>query len=268
MSRVDVLGVQVDNVTKPEALERIRGFVLSGKPHYGVTVYSEFIVEAQGNLQYRQALNAADLSLADGVSVLWAARFLSLPKRGAAATAWAWLATLASVALAPQSVRTVIREKVTGSRLIWDIAEMAAREGFSIALAGGVGGVAPAVADKLRRKFPALRVTMAESDRPFDHAMAQRIAASNSDILLVAYQAPKQEFWIAQNLNQLNVKFAVGLGGTFDYVSGLRRESPAWMHHLGLEWLWRLVTQPWRARRIWRAVPVFSFLTLQHKLKQ
>jgi N-acetylglucosaminyldiphosphoundecaprenol N-acetyl-beta-D-mannosaminyltransferase len=109
---------------------------------------------------------------------------------------------------------------------------------------------------------------LAESDQVFNQETASQIGSANSDILLVAYQPPKQELWIAENLGQLNAKVVIGLGGTFDYIAGKRDPAPEFMVKFGLEWLWRLITQPWRIKRMWRAIIEFSILILEKKLKQ
>jgi N-acetylglucosaminyldiphosphoundecaprenol N-acetyl-beta-D-mannosaminyltransferase len=266
--KIDIAGVQVDNVTNAETLERIYEFVKSGRSHYITTVYSEFIVEAQANHQFKSALNNADLSVPDGIGILWAAKFLSMPKRDPIVIFFNWLGSLMSIILSPQSVRTVIKEQVTGSRLVWDIAKLAERNNYSLALFGGLDGVAEKAAQKLQEKFPRLKINLAVSDRPFDEQAVQRISSSNSDILLVAYQPPKQEIWLSDNIQKLNVKVGMGLGGTFDYISGKFEQPPDWMHQLGLEWFWRLTTQPWRWQRIWNAVGRFSWIIYEHKLRQ
>jgi N-acetylglucosaminyldiphosphoundecaprenol N-acetyl-beta-D-mannosaminyltransferase len=266
--RIDIAGVGVDDITVSETLERIKSYVRSGTPHYIVTTYSEFIVEAQENDSYREVLNRADLSVPDGIGVIWAAKFLSLPKRDPIITSLNWLGTLCSIILAPQSLRSVIREQVTGSRLIWDIARIAAENNCSLALVGGFDGVAEKSAEVLRQRHPNLRVSLAYGPAEFSDDVVRKISESNSDILLIAYQPPKQEIWIADNLQKLSVKVAIGLGGTFDYLSGLRSPAPDWMHKMGLEWLWRLITQPWRIKRMWRALVAFSLIILRYKLKQ
>jgi N-acetylglucosaminyldiphosphoundecaprenol N-acetyl-beta-D-mannosaminyltransferase len=265
--RIDIAGVQVDAITKDETLERIGEYVRSGQPHHLVTTYSEFIVEAQANPAYREVLNGAALSLPDGVGILWAAKFLSMPRREPIIVFLNWLGSLASIVLSPQSVRTVIKEQVSGSRLIWDIAELAQKNNYSLALVGGNDSVAAQAAYELKGRFPGLRVNLAISGGyPFDEKTVSEIAHSQSDILLVAYQPPKQEMWLAENLKELNVKVAMGLGGTFDYLSGKKSPAPEWMHKIGLEWLWRLITQPHRIKRMWRAIPVFSLIILKYKL--
>ncbi|HYC79663.1 MAG TPA: WecB/TagA/CpsF family glycosyltransferase [Candidatus Binatia bacterium] len=266
--KIDIAGVNVDNVTVKETLDIIDGYVRTDRPHYIVTTYSEFIVEAAKNSKFKEVLNKADLSVPDGIGILWAAKFLSMPKRDPVITTINWLGSLSSILLAPQSLRSVIKEQVTGSRLIWDIARLAQDNNYSLALYGGEQNAAEKTKEKLLQKYPNLRINLAVSDKPFDQEAVQSIRASNSDILLIAYQPPKQEIWIADNLQSLNVKAAIGLGGTFDYISGKRKISPDWISYIGLEWLWRLVTQPWRWKRMWNAIIVFSCKVLSFKLKQ
>jgi N-acetylglucosaminyldiphosphoundecaprenol N-acetyl-beta-D-mannosaminyltransferase len=237
--KVDVAKVLVDNVTKEETISLIDEYIQSGKAHYIVTTYSEFVVFANRDQDYLEVLNKADLSLPDGIGVVWAGNFLSGSK--------------------------VIKEKISGSKLIWDIAKQALEKNYSLALVGGQNSVAEQSAHALRMRFPNLKINLALSDRPFDRSTAQEIAKSNSDILCIAYAPPKQEKWMAENLSQLNVKVAIGLGGTFDYLAGKRRQSPDWMSNIGLEWLWRLITQPWRVKRIWNAIVVFPIIVFKYK---
>jgi N-acetylglucosaminyldiphosphoundecaprenol N-acetyl-beta-D-mannosaminyltransferase len=265
--KIEIAGVLVDNVTAAETLNQIENFVRSGLPHHIVTTYSEFVVEANKNEHYKNVINNAALSLPDGIGIIWAARFLSLPKKNSFLTIIDWFWTLCTIILSPQSLRSVIKEQVTGSRLIWDIAKLAEANGFSLALVGGQNSVAEKSAQALKNKFPDLKINLAVSDQAFDKQIIAQINASNSDILMIAYQPPKQEIWLSENLDRLNTKVAIGLGGTFDYVSGLRLPAPDWMHKLGLEWLWRLITQPWRIKRMWQAIIVFSVLILKSKLQ-
>lgn len=266
--RIQVAGLQIDNLTGAQVLERIDQFVQSGRPHYIVTAYSEFAVMASKNARYHAALNNADLAVPDGIGILWAAKFQAQPANNFFTIMWAWLRTLAQIILNPQALRSVIREQVSGSRLVWDIARLCAEKHYKLALVGGQDNVAQLAAQKLRERFPNLQIAMAASDEPFDHNMVQKIRASNSDILLIAYQPPKQEMWLAENIRDLNVKMGIGLGGTFDYLAGKRRPAPDWVHYIGLEWLWRLITQPWRIKRMWRAIVVFSLLTLKMRLQK
>jgi N-acetylglucosaminyldiphosphoundecaprenol N-acetyl-beta-D-mannosaminyltransferase len=235
--RIKVAGVGIDNVTKQEALDRIESFANSNQYHYIVTPYSEMIVFAQKDERYREALNNADLSIADGIGVMFAAKYFG----------------------------SEIKGRLTGRILIYDIAKLAEEKKYSFALVGGEGNVAAQAAYNLKQQFPNLKINLALSGRPFDEKIIQEINDSNSDILLIAYSPPKQELWLYSNREKLNSKVAIGLGGTFDYLAGKRLVPPKFMHYLGLEWLWRLITQPWRIFRIWNATIVFIWKVLTYK---
>src|SRR3989344_979142 len=257
--KVNIVGVLVDNVSKDEAVEAVSSLVRSRAPGYIVTPYSEMIVFALSNPQYKSVLNNASLSIPDGIGILWAAKYLSSKNVGL-------LGSLLAVVFKPQYVRSVIRERVTGSRLIYDIAKLAAEQNYSLSLIGGRGNVATQSAYELKRLYPNLNIKLALSDRAFDSKIVDEIVESNSDILLIAYSPPKQEMWLAENLSKLNVKAAIGLGGTFDYIAGKHPVAPDLAHYLGLEWLWRLVTQPRRWKRMWNAVPVFIWKVYKYKI--
>ncbi len=265
--KVDIAGVAVDSLTKSEALKTIEEFLKSTAPHMAVTVYSEFVVFAARSPRYREVLNSAELSLADGFGILWAAKFLSLPRSNWFVELVRLKLTLIRALFDKAYFKTVIPEVITGSRLIWDLAQLAADRGYSLALVGGADSVAAQTGYELKLKFPNLKVNLALSGGvPFNEQTVREIRESNSDILLIAYSPPKQETWLAENLNDLNVKLAMGVGGTFDYIAGKRVPAPEVVHLMGLEWLWRLITQPWRLKRIWNAVPVFIWKVYKYKL--
>jgi N-acetylglucosaminyldiphosphoundecaprenol N-acetyl-beta-D-mannosaminyltransferase len=236
--KIDIAGVLIDNITKAEAIAKIDSFVQSGQPHYAVTPYSEIVVFALKDEKYRHTLNSADLSLADGIGVIFAAKYFG----------------------------TEIRERITGRILVYDIAKLCESKNYSMALVGGTDSVAAQAAYELKKLYPKLTINLALSGFPaFDDRIVKEIAESNSDILLIAYSPPKQEQWLADNIHRLNVKMGIGLGGTFDYIAGKRPVPPQIFHSLGLEWLWRLITQPWRIKRIWNGVPVFAWKILNYK---
>ena len=116
--KVDIAGVQIDNLTKTEAIAKIDEFVGSGKPHYVVTPYSEIVVFAQRDENYKQVLNHANLALPDGIGILWAAKYLSLTTNH-----FPLITSLAAIVFNPKHIRSVVHEQVTGSRLIYDIAK-------------------------------------------------------------------------------------------------------------------------------------------------
>ena len=236
--RLRILGVAVENIIEAEAIERIAGFVTEARPHQIVTVNPEFVMEARHNSAFRRVLAAADMATPDGFGLLLAARL-----RGSA-----------------------FRGRVTGVALTELIAERAAKHGWSLFLLGAAPGVAERAAAALQRNHPGLRIAgcYAGSPRRDDEpALRSRIGAAQPTVLLVAYGHPAQELWIARNQPLLRVPVAIGVGGVFDYLAGETPRAPAWMRRIGLEWLYRLIRQPQRWRRILVAVPLFLWAALR-----
>ena len=143
------------------------------------------------------------------------------------------------------------------------LAALAAARGYRLFLLGAAPGVAERAAAAYTAANPGLIVagTYAGSPAPDEEdAIIARVRAASPHILLVAYGAPAQDKWIARNLERLGVPVAMGVGGVLDYVAGVVPYAPAWLRRIGLEWLYRLVRQPWRRRRVWNAVVVFPWL--------
>ena len=206
------------------------------------TVNPEFIMEARRHPAFGRALAAADLCTPDGVGVLWAAR-------------------LAGVRL---------DERVTGSDGIYRLCERAAAQGWRVFFLGAATGVAARAAAQLTRLYPNLRVagtytgSPAQADWP---QIRQQLAAAQTDLLFVAYGHPRQDIWIHQHRAELPVSVALGVGGAFDFVAGVTRRAPLWMQRLGLEWLFRLIRQPWRWRRM-TTLPLFALLVLVERVRR
>jgi N-acetylglucosaminyldiphosphoundecaprenol N-acetyl-beta-D-mannosaminyltransferase len=237
---IRILGITVDDIDEGETLERIAGFVAAGGPHHVVTVNPEFLMEARRNDAFHRVLAGADIATPDGFGLLLVARFRGTP----------------------------LRSRVTGVALVERIASLAAERGWSLFLLGAAPGVAERAAAALRRANPDLRVAgcYAGSPRPADEPdIRARIAAAQPIVLLVAYGHPAQDLWIARNQPLLRVPVAIGVGGAFDYLAGEVPRAPAWMRRLGLEWLYRLIRQPWRWRRVLVAVPLFLWAALREK---
>ncbi|TAK35286.1 MAG: glycosyltransferase [Chloroflexota bacterium] len=238
-----ILGVRVDDVTYGEALEFSRRFIRSGKPHLLVTVNTEFVVSAQKDARFRDVINTAALSVPDGGGLLLAGRIFGFP----------------------------LREQVRGTDLADRLAELCALEGHRLFLLGAAEGVAAEAGRRLSTKYPGLQVAGTYGGSPDPGRDAEMVArvrqAGRVDVLLVAYGAPAQELWIARNLERLGTPVAMGVGGVFDYFSGRVPRAPKWMRDLGLEWLYRLVRQPWRWRRQ-LALPRFALTVLWSVLRR
>jgi N-acetylglucosaminyldiphosphoundecaprenol N-acetyl-beta-D-mannosaminyltransferase len=222
-----ILGVSVDDPTFDSLLDLIGTWIHDKTPRQICTVNPEFIIKAQRDVNFYNILNRCDLCVPDGVGLLWAARRLG----------------------------HTLPERVTGSDGVPLIAQRAAREGWRLFLLGAAPGVAENTAQILAMRYPGLQIVGMYAGSPAadeEDAIAAMIASSNADILFVAYGAPNQDKWIARNLPRLNVSVAIGVGGAFDFVAGVTQRAPAWMRRAGIEWLHRLIKQPWRLRRMMR----------------
>jgi N-acetylglucosaminyldiphosphoundecaprenol N-acetyl-beta-D-mannosaminyltransferase len=232
--------VRVDDVIEDEALARCVELVASGTPHHVVTVNPEFVMEARRNPAFARVLRAADLATPDGFGLLLASRYLGTPLRG----------------------------RVTGVELTLLLCQEAARRGWRVFLLGAAPGVAEATARVLQARYEGLIVAGCYAGSPQaadEPAIRRLVAAARPDLLLVAYGHPQQDVWIARNQPLLRVPLAIGVGGVFDYLSGRVPRAPRLVRRIGLEWLYRLLRQPRRWRRIVTAVPLFAWAVLTSK---
>ena len=233
---VRILGVRVDALTFADLLARIAAFIAEGAPHQIATVNPEFVMEARRNPTFAAVLEQTDLCLADGVGLLWAARRMGQP----------------------------LPERVTGSDGVPLIAQRAAERGWGLYLLGAGPGVAQRTGEILQSRYPGLRVVGAYAGSPADAEAGEIVTMIRSaapDILFVAFGAPNQDLWIARHRDALGVPVMMGVGGAFDHIAGARRRAPQWVQRLNLEWLFRLITQPWRWRRQ-LALPRFVWAVL------
>jgi len=255
--KVEVLGVKIDALRKSEVMTQISGRLQRGEQTFIVTPYSESLVAAQKDTEYREVLNSADFVLPDGVGVLWAAHFLKRlatgDERSGLSKFGLLVGTLVSVIFRPDALHDPIPEKISGADFVWDLIELAAKQDKFIYLLGGFGDTTKKAAEKLRQSIPNLKIVGADSGDGGEGTV-EKVNQSGADILLVALGARKQEQWIYANRSKLAPRVLIGLGGTFDYLAGKRPYRPLFWASRGLEWLWRLVTQPWRVGRILRGV--------------
>lgn len=241
MESIRILGVRIDDVTMDEALSMVSEMVAQGGAHQIVTVNPEFVIRAAGDPFFAGVLERADLAIPDGQGLLWAARFLG--RR--------------------------LRARVAGSDMVPLLAERSAREGYSLFLLGAAPGVAEIAAERLRERYPGTQIvgTHPGSPRPEDDDLSVAlITQARPDVLLVAYGAPAQDLWIARNQVRLQVPVAIGVGGSLDFIAGVQRRAPVWMREHGLEWLYRLIRQPSRWRRM-LALPLFAWRVIKVRLQ-
>lgn len=231
---VDVLGCRLDVVDAAEAADRVLEFAKRGAGAQVVTLGTEMAVYARKDDRFRSLVNTSALSLCDTVGVLHAAR-----RRGAH-----------------------LRERVTGVDLIERLCERAAREGVSVYMLGGEPGVAADAAAILEARFPGLEVTGTHSGystREETQEIVAEIRAKGTKLLFVGLGSPRQEYWLAEHLQATGCGAGIGVGGSFDVISGRIARAPQAMRRFGLEWLYRLMREPHRWRRQ-LSLPYFVWL--------
>lgn len=222
-----VTDVRIDSVSMRETLEHIERFIAEGKPRRIVTVNLEYLRHARSTPGFREALDAADLAVADGVPLLWASRLFRRP----------------------------LPERIAGVDLAEQCARLAAEKGYRLFLLGAGPGVAQSAAQTFRRRFPGLQAVscytppIGDFSPEDEERMRQAIAAAKPDILLVALPTPRQELWNHANAQRWNVPVVIGVGAAFDMLSGEIARAPMWMQQHGLEWAFRLAMEP---RRLWK----------------
>ncbi len=238
-STFECFGLVVQGYATPEALSLLLRGIADGKQCMAVTANPEILLYAKRHADYWNTLRQADLRLVDSFGLQLAGRL-----KGAKTS------------------------RLPGVDFAQRLIAEAATRSWKVALIGSSEGVADKAAWELRRKYPNLQV-MAEQggkvaeDGSDDESGAEarfRLTQFAPDVVLVAFGHPRQEAWIVRNLHDMpSVKIAVGVGGTLDYWSGKAKRAPSWMQKLGLEWMYRLLVEPKRWRRILDAVMVFPF---------
>jgi N-acetylglucosaminyldiphosphoundecaprenol N-acetyl-beta-D-mannosaminyltransferase len=238
---VELLGAPIDRLHQEEAVMAIEAFVSARAPRQVATVNLDFLRIARRNEAFAQTLQQADLALADGMPLVWASK-------------------LAGAAL-PQ--------RIAGIDLVEALCDRGSSLGWSIFLLGAEPGIGIAASVAMLRRHPGLRIAgvysppVGDWDDLEEKRIRDRITEANPDILLVALGAPRQDIWIAENKDRLGVPVSIGVGCTFDVVCGAKLRAPRWAQRIGMEWLFRLATEPGRLwRRYMSDLPTFSRLML------
>src|SRR5262249_18212318 len=240
VDRVGIAGIGVDNLAEVETLDLVQRLISGGGNHHAAVVNAAKVSLAHRDGELMRILRSADLITADGMSVVWASRLLGHRLKG----------------------------RVTGIDLMCRIVEQAERLGQSVYFLGGHEKSVRGTVEYFASRCPRLLVAGHRNGyfASGDSAMvADAIRASGADILFVAMGSPAQEIWIDANLKASGAHFALGVGGSFDHISGLARRAPLWMQRSGLEWLFRLGSEP---RRLWRRYLVGNSVFMWLVVKQ
>lgn len=235
-----LFGVPFHNVTLDESLAWIAARAKAGRSSQIVTTNLDFILQAWRDPEMHRIHHEADLVVADG-----------------------WPPVAFSKFLGPR-----LKERVAGSDIVPRLAAVARDHGLSIYALGGKPGVAKEAMRILQERSPGLRVAGCGSPPlatllDMDHAAIRReISDARPDILLVAFGAPKQDKWIRMNSPRIGVPVSLGIGGSLDFIAGAQKRAPRWTQAIGMEWFWRLATQPTRLFRRYSSNFIFLFMML------
>jgi N-acetylglucosaminyldiphosphoundecaprenol N-acetyl-beta-D-mannosaminyltransferase len=227
-----------------QGVQAVDGWVKTREPHYVCVTPAHAVMEARRDPEFRRILNRSGLTTPDGMAIVWLLRW--------------------------QGHRHV--ERVYGPDLMLAVCEAGLAKGYRHFLYGGEPGVADKLAARLRACLPGLQVVGTLTPgfgHPTADEDAQATAAvhgSQADIVWVGLSTPKQERWMADHVGRVEAPVLIGVGAAFDFLSGRRPQAPRWMQRSGLEWLFRLATEP---RRLWpryRQYPLFVLLAVAQLL--
>ena len=226
--KVNILNVWIDNLTMEEALKKCEHFIANKEPCYLGNPNVDVTVQINKNIWFENYYRKAALTLVDGVPIMWAARLLGKP----------------------------LKEKISGSDLVPEFCRMSHKKGYKLFFLGGRPGAARLSRKIMLTKFPNVNIVGTysppygfERDEKENTKIVKMIKDASPDILFVGLGVPKQEKWIEKYYQELKVPMSMGVGVTFEYLSGMVKRAPRSMQKNGLEWFFRLIKEP---RRLWK----------------
>lgn len=220
-NRIEMMGCKVDNLSMEETLQTIEGFIFSGRPHQHVVVNVDKLVKASRDPELRQIINDCALINADGMPVVWASRLLG---KG-------------------------LKERVAGVDLFESLMQRSAEKGWRVYLLGAREEVVSGVSSIYQKKYPDLTIAGYRNGywKPEEEAgVVEQVKAAKADLLFVAISSPKKEQFLGKYQEEMQIPFAMGVGGTFDVAVGKVKRAPVWMQKNGLEWFYRFLQEPRR----------------------
>ena len=237
MKKTNILNTHIHNVTMQETIEIVDRAITKGEHLHHVVVNAGKIVSMQKDLQLRKSVNESDLINADGQAVVWASKILGTP----------------------------LRERVAGIDLMIRLVELAHKKKYKIFFFGAKEEVVKSVVNKYTDQYESNIIAGYRNGyftKEDEQDIAIEISNSGANILFVAISSPTKENFLYENKELLNkVNFIMGVGGSFDVVSGQIKRAPLWMQKIGLEWFYRLTQEP---RRMWKRYLIgnVKFITL------
>ena len=232
-----LLDRRVDRLTFDEATEFCINALNDNKNTHVITINPEMIMQSRGNSEFADVINSSDLNVPDGVGIKLALKFKG------------------------EQI-----ENIRGVEFSKNLLKIASEKGYKVGLLGAKEEVLQTAIKKLKEEFPSLNIVYARNGYfEDDTQIKEDIISAQPNILLVALGAPKQEFFIKSILGKLQACIAVGVGGSFDIYSGLTKEAPKIWQKLGLEWLYRTLSDPKRFKRIFPTLPLFLIKCIMEK---
>jgi N-acetylglucosaminyldiphosphoundecaprenol N-acetyl-beta-D-mannosaminyltransferase len=235
---MQLFGISISENSHDAIMTQVKKFLKESRFHRIATVNPEFLVLAERNREFKQALLSADICVADGIGIVWAGWF-----RG----------------------KHIVR--FPGADLLHEVLVIAEQERHGVFLAIKNDGLSSyeEVREALLRLFPQLIVNGENLDS--NQSLHSTFNIQHSNIILCNFGAPEQELFLESLRNNPgNVRLAIGVGGALDYLTGKQKRAPRCLRAIGLEWLWRLILQPQRFKRIWNAVVVFPVKVVMWKI--
>ncbi len=225
LRRMKFMNTYVDNVSKAEAILHIEDCIKKRKIGHVITPNVDQIIRNEKDAYFRKICEHAELLLIDGTPLMWIAKWYGTP----------------------------VKEKICGSDLMPELCAIAAQKGYSIFLLGAAEGVAAKAAENLKKKNPGLKVAGVYAP-PFGfeknpeeiNRINEILKESGADLLFVGMGVPKQDIFIYENMNQYQIPMSFSIGATIDFEAGVQKRAPRWINKIGMEWLYRLLSDPGR----------------------
>lgn len=242
-TRYKIMNTYVNVVSMDETIRRVEKIIEKGKPTQHVVINASKVNLMEDDPELRRIVNSCPLINADGASIVWAAKKFGVP----------------------------LKERVTGCDLFQELVRVASEKGYKIYLFGAKEEVVTKVKAIYEEQYPGIQIVgyrngyFTEAD---ESEIVKNMAESGADMMFVAFSSPKKEYWVNKYIDQLNIPFVMGVGGSFDIVAGVTERAPKWWQDHGLEWLYRFIQEP---RRMWRRYIIgnakFVGLTYKYKFK-
>ncbi len=240
MSVCKVLGVPFYDITPDEAINKVVSYLQGNGKATIYTPNPEMVMEARKNSRFMEILNSSTMNVPDGIGIVYGSKFTDNP----------------------------IKHRVAGYDLVQGVFDKMKDKGKTAYFFGGAPGVTDTAKEAMEAKYKGLKVVGTANgyfDKNREKEIIAEINSLKPDLLLVGIGFPKQEIWIYDHIKELNVKCAIGVGGSFDVMSGNVKRAPEFFINHGLEWFYRLITQPQRFIRMLQ-LPLFMLVVIRNKI--